>query len=325
MMRIRRREFITLLGGAAAAWTLVARAQQAAMPVLGYLSRGSPRPNERFRQALERAGYVEGKNVVIEYRGANGQSARLAELAAELVSRQVAVIVALDTPSISAAKAVSTTIPIVFMLVGDPVKRGFIASLNRPGGNMTGVSTLSTELLTKRLDLLRKVVPPPMMAAFLISPLSPTYAEQTNDVLAAGRVIGQEVVVVEARNGRDIDAAFTILTGRGTNALLVGNSVLFASNRKRLLTLATQHRIPTCYFNRSWVLGGGLMSYSADPAPLIRVVAEYVARILKGEKPADLPVQQPTKFDFVINLKTAKALGLEIPPMVLALADEVIE
>jgi putative ABC transport system substrate-binding protein len=326
---MRRRDFITLLGGAAAAWPLAARAQQRPVPVVGFLNRGSARPNASFlaafREGLDAAGYVEGKNVVIQYRWGNGQSARLAELAAELVSRQVAVIVAIDSPSIRAAKAASETIPIVFMLVGDPVKNGFIASLNRPGGNMTGVSTLSTELLTKRLDLLHKIVPKMTTVAYLTNPRTPAAEEETSDVLAAARALGQQLIVVEARNEREIDGSFMTLAEGGAGALLVANAVLFASNRNKVLALAARHRIPACYFSRNWALGGGLMSYSADPGPLTRVVAEYVVRILKGAKPAELPVQQPTKFDLVINLKAAKALGLEIPPMVLALADEVIE
>jgi putative tryptophan/tyrosine transport system substrate-binding protein len=327
---MRRREFIAGLGSAAA-WPLAARAQQAAMPVVGFLNLGSARQNARyvaeFLQNLEKAGYVEGKNVAIEYRWGDGQPARLAELAADLVSRQVAVIVAIDTPSIRAAKAVSTTIPIVFLLVGDPVKDGFVASLNRPGGNMTGVSTLSTELLTKRLDWLRKIVPKAMTVAYLTTPVpgSPTAEEETSEVLAAAGALGQQVIVVEVRNVSDIDAAFMTLSQGEADALLLPNRVMFASNRDKLLALAARHRIPTCYFDRIWVSRGGLMSYSADPVPLRPVIADYVARILKGTKPTDLPVQQPTKFDLVINLKTAKALGITIPETLLAIANEVIQ
>ena len=238
-------------------------------------------------------------------------------------------IVAVDTPSIRAAKAVSTTIPIVFFLVGDPVKNGFVASLNRPGGNMTGVSTLSTELLTKRLDWLRKIVPNAMTVAYLTTPGpfpgQPTAEEETSEVLAAADALGQQVIVVEVRNVRDIDPAFTTFTQRGADALLLPNRLMFARNRDKLLALAARHRIPACYFDRGWVSRGGLMSYSADPVPLNPVIADYVARILKGTKPTDLPVQQPTKFDLVINLKTAKALSLTVPLTLLAIADEVIE
>ena len=280
-----------------------------------------------FLNNLEKAGYVEGKNVVIEYRWGHGQPARLAELAADLVSRQVAVIVAGDTPSVRAAKAVSTTIPIVFSLVDDPVKARFVVSINRPGGNMTGVTTLSGELLAKRLDLLRKIVPNAMTVAYLSSPVPgpPTMEEETNEVLAAAGALGQQVIVVEVQNVRDIDAAFMTFTQGGAEALLLPNRVMFASNRDKLLALAARHRIPTCYFDRIWVSRGGLMSYSADLVPFRPVIADYVARILKGTKPTDLPVQQPTKFDLVINLATAKALGLTIPETLLATADEVIQ
>jgi putative ABC transport system substrate-binding protein len=301
------------------------------MPVVGLLNLGSARQNARyvaeFLQNLEKAGYVEGKNVVIEYRWGDGQPARLAELAADLVSRQVAVIVAVDTPSIRAAKAASTTIPVVFSLVGDPVKAGFVASLSRPGGNMTGVTTLSGELLTKRLDLLRKIVPNGMTVAYLTSPVPgpPTVEEETSEVLAAAGALGQQVIVVEVQNVRDIDAAFITFTQGGADALLLPNRVMFASNRDKLLALAARHRIPACYFDRIWVSSGGLMSYSADLIPFRPVIADYVARILKGTKPTDLPVHQPTKFELVINLTTAKALGLSVPPMLLAIADEVIQ
>ena len=233
-------------------------------------------------------------------------------------------IVAIDTPSIQAAKAASTTIPIVFVFVGDPVKEGFVASLNRPGGNMTGVSTLSTELLTKRLDWLRKIVPKAMTVAYLTTPV-PGSEEETSEVLAAAGALEQQVIVVEVRNVRDIDAAFMTFTQGGADALLLPNRVMFVSNRDKLLALAARHRIPACYFDRIWVSRGGLMSYSADLVPIRPVIADYVARILKGTKPTDLPVQQPTKFELVINLKTAKALGLTIPETLLATADEVIQ
>jgi putative ABC transport system substrate-binding protein len=324
---MRRRDFIAGLGSAAA-WPLAARAQRPSMPVVGFLNLGSARQNVGgLSRNLEKAGYVEGKNVAIEYRWGDGQFARLAELAADLVSRQVAEIVAIDTPSIRAAKSVSTTIPIVFLSVGDPVKDGFVASLNRPGGNMTGVSTLSTELLTKRLDWLRKIVPKAMTVAYLTAPVpgSPTAEEETSEVLAAAGALGQQVIVVELRNVRDIDAAFMTFTQGGADALLLPNRVMFASNRDKLLDLAARHRIPACYFDKIWVSRGGLMSYSADLVSLWPVIADYVARILKGTKPTDLPVQQPTKFDLVINLTTAQALGLTIPETLLATADEVIQ
>ena len=329
---MRRREFIAGVGSTVV-WPLAAGAQQRqpAMPVVGLLNLGSARQNARyvaeFLQNLEKAGYVEGKNAVIEYRWGDGQLARLAELASDLVSRQAAVIVAVGAPSIRAAKGVSTTIPIVFSLVEDPVKAGFVASLNRPGGNMTGVTTLSGQLLTKRLDLLRKIVPNAMTVAYLSSPVPgpPTMEEETNEVLAAAGALGQQVIVVEVQNVRDIDAAFMTFTQGGAEALLLPNRVMFASNRDKLLALAARHRIPACYVDRIWVLRGGLMSYSADTIPFTPVIADYVARILKGTKPTDLPVQQPTKFDLVINLVTARVLGLTVPPALLARADEVIE
>jgi putative ABC transport system substrate-binding protein len=323
-----------MLGGAAA-WPLAARAQQPAMPVIRFLDIGSPGGNTRnvtvFRQGLAEAGYVEGRNLAIEYRWAEGQDDRLPGLAADLVRRQVAVIVATGSLSTAlAAKAATSTIPIVFANGGDPMKYGLVASLNRPGGNLTGVTFISTEIASKRLDLLRKLVPQATTLAFLSGgPRTLTFEEQRSDMLAAARAIGRELVVLACPSELDFEPAFATLVERRAGALVVGAFPLFYGllrNRDKILELAAHHKIPAMYARRPDVVAGGLMSYSADAVgPYRQLGINYVGRILKGAKPADLPVERSTKLALVINLKTAKTLGLDIPPTLLALADEVIE
>jgi len=321
-----RREFITLLGGAAA-WPLAARAQQPAMPVVGFLRDASLADATHlvvaFRQGLKEAGFIEGQNVVIEYHSAEDQPHRLPALVADLVRRQVALIVG-NTPSALAAKAATTTVPIVFVIGGDPVKLGFVASLSRPGGNMTGVSFLSRASATKRFELLRQLVPKAAAIAMLVDPTSPFAEGELRDLQAAAHASGQELMVVEAGSDRDIEKAFATFAQRGAVALFIGSSAFFNSRRERVAALAVRHMLPTIYVMREFATAGGLMSYGTSIAGAYRLAGSYASGILKGEKPADLPVQQSTKFEFVINLRTAKALGLEIPDKLLALADEVM-
>jgi putative tryptophan/tyrosine transport system substrate-binding protein len=325
-----RREFIAGLGSAVA-WPLAARAQQTAMPVVGFLALGSPRPDASyvaaFRQGLAEAGFVEGRTVAIEYRWANNQGARLAPLAAELVQRRVAVIVALDTgPTVLAAQAATSTIPIIFAIGADPIKFGLVASLRQPGGNMTGVTSLSTELTGKRLDLLREIAPSAVTVAYITDPRARDSEEPTRDLLVAARALGRQAIVLEARNELDIDAVFATLVQRGAGALIVAPHILFSRNAEKVVELAARHKIPAVYPGRGFAVAGGLMSYTADVMAVLRLTGSlYAAQILRGAKPADLPVQQPTKFQLVINLKTAKALGLTIPETLLATADEVIQ
>jgi putative ABC transport system substrate-binding protein len=327
--RLRRREFISLLGGAAAAWPLAAPAQQPAMPVIGFLSSTSADPVAyliaAFRQGLSEAGYVEGRNVAIEYRWAEGQYDRLPAMVGELLRRDVAVIAALGTPSALAAKTATTMIPIVFGVSEDPVKLGLVASIARPGGNATGVSYLLSELGAKQLGLLRELVPAASRFGLLVNPNNENAEAITSDLKAAAATIGVEIDVVRATDSRGIEEAFVALIRNKVHALVVGTDPFFYNRRVQLATLATRHALPTIYNVRAYAEAGGLMSYGTSLTEAYRQMGVYTARILKGEKPIDLPVVQSTKFDFVINLPTARALGLTIPPMLLARADEVIE
>ena len=328
---IGRREFIAVLGGAAAAWPLAARAQQPAMPMIGFMHQGFAGPYAHilaaFRQGLKESGYVEGQNVAVEYRWANNELDRLPELAADLVRRQVAVIVAAGgAPTALAAKAATSTIPVVLVFGSDPVRLGLIASLNRPGGNVTGVTFLTTELMAKRLDLLRELVPQATTVAFLSGDQRVLVAQDMlQDVLAAAGTLGRQVVVVEARGDRDFEPAFATFAERRAGALVVGGSTLFDSNRDKLVALAARDRMPTIYQAREYVLDGGLMSYGASYGDAFRLGGLYVGQILKGATPAKLPVEQSTRFELVINLKTAKTLGLEVPLSLLIRADELME
>jgi len=326
-----RRTFITLLGGAALAPLLAARAQQAAMPVVGFLAVGSPEASANlvaaFRNGLSESGYVEGLNVAIDYRWAGNQYDRLPALAAELVRRKVAVIVATGgTVSVPVAKAVTTTIPIVFNMGGDPVQAGLIASLNRPGGNVTGISYMNVELGAKRLGLLHELLPGASRFAVLVDPNVPAAAESTvTDLHAAASTIARQIEVLAAGTNREIDAAFARLAQTRSDALLVSPLPLFYDRRVQILTLAARHAIPAIYPAREWAEAGGMMSYGSSFIDLFRQTGIYTGRVLKGEKPADLPILRATKFELVINLQTAKTFGIEVPPTLLARADEVIE
>ena len=326
---MRRREFITLLGGAAAAWPLAARAQQPALPVIGFLHSSSPEPYRlrAFRQGLKDAGFIEGENVAIEYRWADSQIDRLPALAAELVQRRVAVIAASGgMPSILAAKAATTTIPIVFAIAEDPVRLGLVASLAQPSGNLTGINFFGTELAAKRLELLRELVPGAIRIAVLVDPTNATNTETTvGGVEAATRAKGLQIQVLNATNSREVDAAFATLASERPDALLVGSTAFLADRRVQLAQLAARHAVPAIYVDRQFAEVGGLMSYGASLGDAWRQVGVYAGRILKGAKPADLPVAQSTKFELVINAPTARMLGLTVPPTLLATADEVIE
>jgi putative tryptophan/tyrosine transport system substrate-binding protein len=327
MLDMKRREFITLVGGMVIAWPLAAYAQQAALPVVGFLRDVSlPLPDRvtAFHQGMKETGYVEGQNVAIEYRSAEGQTDRLPLLVADLLRRQVALIVG-NTSAALAAKAATTTVPIVFASGGDPVKLGLVASLNRPGGNVTGVSFISLELGTKHLGLLRELRPGAARIAVLVDPKSPTTEPFVSQVRAAASVIGQQIEVLYVSSDREMETALTTLVHRGADALLVGGGGLMYSRREQIVALAARHRIPAMYILRDYVAAGGLMSYGASTTDAYRQAGIYAGRILKGEKPADLPVVLGAKFELVINLTTAKALGLEVPDRLLALADEVIE
>jgi putative ABC transport system substrate-binding protein len=329
-----RREFITLLGGAAAAWPMAARAQQSAMPVIGFLGLGSPDPNSAFgaafRQGLAEAGYVPRQNVAIEFRWANNQPLLLPRLAADLVARKVAVIVTAGSPYAAlAAKAATSTIPIVFSVAEDPVQYGLVTSLSQPGGNVTGMTSLTSELAGKQLNLMLELIPQATMVAYLSGPSSsPIFENRKAEMLAAGRALGREIIVLEVR-GLDFEAAFATLVEQRADALIVGAFSFFLNpprNRDKILELAARHKITAMYPNRQYAVHGGLMSYDSDFAAVVRQLgSHYVGQILKGAKPGDLPVMRPTKFELIINLKTAKALGLTVPDKLLALADEVIE
>ena len=325
---IGRREVITLLGGAAT-WPLAARAQQRTMPVIGYLSAASPSQTAplvaALRQSVSEAGYVEGKNLAIEYRWAEGQYDRLPAMAAELVHRQVAVIVASPTPAAVVAKAATATIPIVFHVASDPVKLGLVAGLARPGGNATGANSFLADLGAKQLGLLHDLLPTASRIGVLINPANANFEIVTKDVTAAATAIGLEIEIIHARDSREIDTAIAGFIRSKTDALLIGGDALFYTRRLQLTTLATRHAIPVVYSQREFVEVGGLVSYGASATDAHRKLGVYVGRILNGAKPADLPVEQATKFDLVLNLITAKALGISVPEKFLVAADEVIE
>jgi putative ABC transport system substrate-binding protein len=323
---IGRRHLITLLGGAAATWPIAAHAQQSALPIIGYLDSETVTPNSyrvaAFRQGLNEAGFIEGRNVLVEFRWGEGQPERLPGLAADLIRRGVVVIVA-NNASMSAAKAVTKTVPIVFVSGGDPIDAGLVTSLSRPGGNVTGVSFTTDPLNPKRLELLHELVPES-------APIGALWGPQTSDASverteAAARALGRRMLSVRAKNDDELDTAFATMVQAGARALFVGNGAFFNGRRRQIVTLATVHALPSSYQQREFVLAGGLMSYGASDTDAYRRSGIYVGRILKGEKPGDIPVEMPAKYELVINTATAKALKLDIPPKLLALADEVID
>jgi len=329
-LAVKRREFITLMGSATAALPFAARAQPETMPVIGFLAISSRDTYgylvDAFRQGLRETGYVEERNVAIEYRWGDNQIDRLPALAADLVGRQVAAIAAVGgVASPRAAKAATSTIPIVFTMGSDPVSLGLVASLNRPGGNATGMTLLSGPLLVKRVELARELLPRTDLLAVLTNPTNPENDDDLKYVQEAARVIGQRLLVLEASNESHLPAAFVTLVQQGAKALLVGSDVFFNSRREWLVALAARDAVPMIHFHHEAVQAGALMSYGASITDIYRQVGGYVSRILRGEKPADLPVVQPSRFELAINLKTAKTLGLNIPPLLLALANEVIE
>jgi putative ABC transport system substrate-binding protein len=328
---MKRRAFITLLGGAAAAWPLVARAQQPAMPVVAFVSGssadGPPSRVAEFRKGLNESGYVEGQNVTVEYHYLEGQYDRLPALMGDLVRRRVTVIATPGTTVTAlAAKAATATIPIIFGVTEDPVQLGLVASLARPGGNATGINYFNTELAAKRLRLLHDLVPKAVRVAVLVNPTNaPTTESTLRDVQEAAPTIGLQILILNAATIGEIDAAFTAIARERPDALFVAPDSFFTSRRLQFATLTARYRIPAAYGNRDFVTAGGLMSYGTDFADTFRQVGAYTGSILKGSKPADLPVLQSTKFEFVINLQIARALGIEVPPGVLSIADEVIE
>jgi putative ABC transport system substrate-binding protein len=327
--QLKRRELITLLGGAAAAWPLAARAQQAAMPVIGFLNAGArdvfaPRLGA-FRKGLGENDYREGHNVAVEYRWADGQFDRLPGLATDLVRRSVSAIAAFGPPAALAAKAATSNIPIVFVTGSDPVQAGLVASFNRPGGNVTGVFLVLIGFDGKRLGLMHDVVPQATWIGVLLNPRSPDAEAQSSALQAAARAVGQQIVVVQAGSDGELDGAFGALVERRVGALVLASDIFFNSRRELIVALAARHAIPTIYDLREFAVAGGLMSYGTNVSDAYRQAGIYTGRVLKGTKPADLPVMQSTKFEFVINLKTAKTLGIEVPLGLSAAADEVIE
>ena len=326
---MRRRDFIKAIGGSAAAWPLAARGQQPGMPGIGFMNGGTPeaeaRPLAAFRQGLRETGYIEEQNVTIEYRWAESQYDRLPGMAADLVRRQVTVIAGTGTPAALAAKAATAVIPIVFETAGDPIRLGLVASLNRPGRNITGVTQLSSELVSKRLGLLHDLIPTATIIGLLVNPTDPRVETQTRDMQEAAHALGLQIHVLNGSTEGELNAAFAILAQLRVGALLVGTGGIFRRQAEQLAALAARHAMPAFYQYREFAVAGGLISYGASLTDAYRLAGIYTGRILKGEKPADLPVLQPTKFELVINLKTANALGLTIPSGVLAIADEVIE
>jgi len=328
---VKRRNFITLLGGAAVAWPLAARAQQPAMPVIGILEAGGAELNPgnatAFRKGLSETGYTEGQTVAIEYRWAEGQYERLPELAAELVRRRAAVIVTpFSVAATLAARAATTTVPIVFSTGADPVETGLVASLNRPGGNVTGAVTMNAELAAKRFGLLQELLPTATRFAVLVNPTTARVAKAvTADVQAAASVTGRQVEVLTASTSREIDTAFATVVQKRIDTLLHSPDLFFTTRRAQIIVLAARHAVPVIYANREDAVAGGLMSYGSSMADVSRQLGIYAGRTLKGEKPADMPVLRATKFEFVINLQTAKTIGITVPPTLLARADEVFE
>jgi putative tryptophan/tyrosine transport system substrate-binding protein len=327
---MKRREFITLLGGATVAWPLAVRAQQTGMPVIGFLGSDSPDLYadrlRALRRGLKETGYIEGQNLTIEYRWAEGRNDRLPALATDLIRRPVAVIAASTTPSALALKAATTTIPIVFFVAGDPIALGLVASLNHPGGNLTGTTTLTLEVGQKWLQLLHEMVPTATTFALLVNPTSPNLAEaQSLDLQKAARALGLQVHLLQASTDQDFDTVFATLAKLRAGGLVISSDSFFFTRSEQLAALAAQHAVPAIFGFREFAAAGGLMSYGASVTDQHRTLGVYIGRILKGEKPSDLPVQQATKVELIINLKTARALGLEIPPTLLARADEVIE
>jgi putative tryptophan/tyrosine transport system substrate-binding protein len=327
---VRRREFITLLGGAVMAWPIVARAQQSAMPVIGILAMAAPEANairlRAIREGLRTVGYAEGQNVKVEYRWAEAHTGRLPALAAELVNRQVAVIVASGTPAALAAKAATGEIPIVFGIAIDPVELGLVASLNRPGGNVTGVTSLNIEVAPKRLELMHEMLPSVTSMALLVNPAAPALAEPVSrSSQAAAQALGLQLHIVHASSDRDFDAIFERLIELRVGALVVGPDNLFTIHKEQLAKLTVRHAIPAIYQYREFAAAGGLMSYGTSETEYYRLVGAYAGRVLKGDKPADLPVQQSTKVELFLNLRIAKALGITVPLPLSGRADEVIE
>lgn len=329
---MKRREFITCVGGVAVAWPLIARAQQLAVPVVGFVSVASGKGDyatshlSAFLKGLSEAGYVDGQNVTIEYRWAEGKSDRLPAMLADLVQRQVAVIAATSTPAALAAKGATTTIPIVFTTTGDPVQLGLVTSLNRPGGNVTGVTQSNVEILPKRLQLLHELVPKANAIALLVNPANVTLAElNVKELQAAARALGLTLHVLNASTESEFDRVFANLIQIRAGGLVIGGDPFFSGKTEQLAALALHHAVPTIYQNRDFAVAGGLLSYGADFRDAFRQAGNYTGRVLKGDKPAELPVQQATKVELYINLKSAKTLGVTVPPALIARADEVIE